>query len=70
MNEETVTVKQLAEEIGQTVSNVNIQIARGHAGEVSKTSEGETSDYALTIENIRILLHWWRLMVEEIWHVS
>ncbi len=58
---ENITVKQLADELEMTVSNVNIQISRGHAGEVTKASEGETADYLLSLDNINQLLKWLRV---------
>ncbi len=61
MNGKIVKVKELADELGMTVANINIQISRGHAGEVTKMSEGETSDYSLTIDNILKLLKWLQL---------
>ncbi|MCY7363162.1 MAG: hypothetical protein LH629_14015 [Ignavibacteria bacterium] len=60
MEEKHVTVKSLAEELGMTIANINIQILRGHAGEVTKSGEGETSEYLLTLENVNTLLKWLR----------
>lgn len=56
-----VKVRELAEELGMTISNLNIQIGRGHAGEVKKIGEGETKDYELTLDNVFQILKWLRL---------
>lgn len=57
---EYIKVKDLAEELDVTVSNLNIQIGKGHAGEVLKTGDGETNDYLLTLDNVNKLLKWSR----------
>ncbi len=57
----TITVKQLAEELDMTVANVNIQIGKGHAGDVQKVGEGETKEYSLTKDNVLTLLKWIRI---------
>lgn len=61
MTETIISVKQLADELGMTVSNINIQIGKGHAGDVAKTGEGETKDYAMNLDNVRQLLKWLRI---------
>lgn len=58
---EFIKVKDLADELDMTVSNINIQIGNGHAGEVKKITEGETANYSLTIDNVLTLLKWLQL---------
>lgn len=61
MKNETIRVKELAEELALTVSVINIHIGEGRAGEVTKIGEGKTKDYALTVQNILTLLNWLRV---------
>lgn len=61
MNENYIKVKDLAEQLGMTVSVINIHIGNGKAGQVNKIGEGETKDYTLTLENVNILLKWLRV---------
>ncbi len=61
MSENYIKVKDLADELGMTVSNLNIQIAKGHAGEVEKTGDGETKDYALSVDNVLAFIKWSRV---------
>lgn len=61
MNNIKLTVKELSDQLDMTIANINIQIGRGHAGEVTKSGTGETSDYVLTLDNILTLLRWFQL---------